>query len=178
MTEYMIFTLLIFMLLAAVIALEAKDLLSSIISVGAVGFMLSVIFLFLKAPDIAIVQVVIEILTLIILIRVTISRDIHPIEDIRDFMPFARNMIILIVLAALTAGAVRLLPHFGTNASRVAGRYLSKGLSETGAANIVSAVILDYRAYDTLGEATVLFTALLGAVIILRRKAKTGGTEQ
>ena len=76
MTEYMIFTLLVFMLLAAVIALESKDLLSSIISVGAVGFMLSVIFLFLKAPDIAIVQVVIEILTLVILIRVTISRDI------------------------------------------------------------------------------------------------------
>jgi len=172
MTEYMIFTLLIFMILAAVIALESKDLLSSIISVGAVGFMLSVIFLFLKAPDIAIVQVVIEILTLIILIRVTISRDIHIIEDIRDFMPFARNLVLILVIVVLSYGAVSLLPNVGINASRVAGRYLSKGLAETGAANIVSAVILDYRAYDTLGEATVLFTALLGAVVILRRKAK------
>jgi len=33
-------------------------------------------------------------------------------------------------------------------------------------------VILDYRAYDTLGEATVLFTSILGATVLLRRKAK------
>ncbi|MBN1270144.1 MAG: hypothetical protein JXB04_11185, partial [Kiritimatiellae bacterium] len=59
---------------------------------------------------------------------------------------------------------------------RVAGApattYLRDGLDQTGAANIVTAVILDYRAYDTLGEATVLFCAILGALTILRRKAR------
>jgi len=157
MVENLIFVLIIFMMLGSLIALEAKDLLSSIVSIGAVGFMLSVIFLFLKAPDIAIVQVVVEILTLIILIRATISRDLYSWEDERQFLPCA-------ILFILLAGFF--------NLSKVAPHYLTRGLKETGAANIVSSVILDYRAYDTLGEATILFTALMGAAAILRRKAK------
>ena len=50
--------------------------------------------------------------------------------------------------------------------------YINDSLEKTGAANIVSAVILDFRAYDTLGEATVLFTSILGAVVLLREKSK------
>ncbi len=36
----------------------------------------------------------------------------------------------------------------------------------------MASVILDFRAYDTLGEATVLFTAIIGATVILRKKPK------
>jgi len=46
------------------------------------------------------------------------------------------------------------------------------GLPATYAANIVTSVILDFRAYDTLGEATVLFTSILGALALLRREGK------
>jgi multisubunit Na+/H+ antiporter MnhB subunit len=50
--------------------------------------------------------------------------------------------------------------------------YVEKGLADTGAANVVAAIILDYRGYDTLGEATVLFTSILGATVILRAKSR------
>ena len=50
--------------------------------------------------------------------------------------------------------------------------YLQTGLAETGAPNLVTAVLLDFRAWDTLGEATVLFCAVLGAVAVLRRNAR------
>ena len=50
--------------------------------------------------------------------------------------------------------------------------YISEGLAKTGAANLVASVILDFRAYDTLGEATVLFTSIIGATVILRKKPK------
>ena len=68
--------LLLFMIAAAVIAVEVKDLLSSVIAVGAVGIGLALAFLVLKAPDLAIMQLVVEILSLIILIRATIRKDI------------------------------------------------------------------------------------------------------
>ncbi|MEW6243729.1 MAG: hydrogen gas-evolving membrane-bound hydrogenase subunit E [Bacillota bacterium] len=42
----------------------------------------------------------------------------------------------------------------------VSHRYLESSVQDTGAVNVVAAIILDYRAYDTLGEATVLFTAI------------------
>ncbi|MFH1848252.1 MAG: hydrogenase subunit MbhD domain-containing protein, partial [Candidatus Omnitrophota bacterium] len=64
-----LYLLLIFMIIGAIVALEMKDMLSAIIAVGVVGLALSMAFLLLKAPDVAITQFVVEILCLIILIR-------------------------------------------------------------------------------------------------------------
>jgi multisubunit Na+/H+ antiporter MnhB subunit len=43
---------------------------------------------------------------------------------------------------------------------------------ETGADNSVTSVVFDYRGFDTLGEATVLFTAVAGVIVIFRRTKK------
>ena len=43
---------------------------------------------------------------------------------------------------------------------------------ETGADNGVTSVVFDYRGFDTLGEATVLFTAVAGVILIFRRLKK------
>ena len=50
------------MIIGAIFALHAKDLLSAVVSMGFVGFGLVICFLLLKAPDLAIVQIVIEII--------------------------------------------------------------------------------------------------------------------
>jgi len=55
---------------------------------------------------------------------------------------------------------------------RVSRKYLETGAEETGATNIVTSILLDFRAYDTIGEATVLFTAIIGAFVILRRRGR------
>ena len=55
---------------------------------------------------------------------------------------------------------------------RVSSEYLQSGPERTGATNIVTAILLDFRAYDTIGEATVLFTSIVGAFVILRRKGR------
>lgn len=47
-------------------------------------------------------------------------------------------------------------------------RYMEMGVAETGAVNIVSSVIIDYRAFDTLGEATVLFVAIAAVIATLK----------
>ena len=54
----------------------------------------------------------------------------------------------------------------------VVDRYIREGLQETGAVNVVSGLILDYRAFDTLGESHVLFTALVCVMILLRTDKK------
>lgn len=162
--------LLVFMILAAIIAVETKDLLSAVIAVGAVGLGLSVAFLILKAPDLAIVQLVVEILCLIILIRATIKRDRVVIEDRKAY--FALTVVGLLGITtflSFASIAVMELPVFGKPLMDVSSRYIERALTDTGAANIVSSVILDYRAYDTLGEATVLFTAVIGVMAVLRR---------
>lgn len=52
--------------------------------------------------------------------------------------------------------------------NEVAERYIEKGLEETGATNIVAGMILDYRAFDTLGESHVLFVAAIVVTVLLR----------
>ncbi len=67
------------------------------------------------------------------------------------------------------------LPRYGEENPRtveVVERYVEKGLEETGAVNIVSGMILDYRAFDTLGESHVLFTALICVMILLGKDRK------
>lgn len=52
--------------------------------------------------------------------------------------------------------------------NEVPRRYLESGVAETGAINIISSVIIDYRAFDTLGEATVLFVAIAAVIATLK----------
>ncbi|MCD6139547.1 MAG: hypothetical protein J7J05_01130 [Thermococcus sp.] len=47
--------------------------------------------------------------------------------------------------------------------------YIEHGVEEVGGTNIVTDIVFDYRGYDTLGEATVLFTSIAGAVALLRK---------
>lgn len=84
---------------------------------------------------------------------------------------------VLLVFMLLTA--VSWLPTFGEADNpvnnEVAARYIENGLQETGAINIVTGMILDYRAFDTLGESHVLFIATCAVLILLRLdKSKKG----
>ena len=54
----------------------------------------------------------------------------------------------------------------------VSPRYIERGLVETGVPNIVTAVLADYRSFDTLGEVAVIFTAAVATLLILRPRRK------
>jgi multicomponent Na+:H+ antiporter subunit B len=57
-------------------------------------------------------------------------------------------------------------PDNPTN-NEVMRRYIDKGVEESGGLNLVTNIILDYRAYDTLLETTVLFTAVMAIMLVL-----------
>lgn len=80
--------------------------------------------------------------------------------------------ILAFVMIFFLLRAVIEMPNFGSadspaSVSPVIRRYIEDGLKETGAVNIVAGVILDYRAFDTLGESHVLFTASIVVFILL-----------
>ncbi len=90
---------------------------------------------------------------------------------------FAKMYRIVAVLFCVIFGAILIynvsyLPAVGsvdrpTN-NEVPARYIESGLTETGAVNIVTGMILDYRAFDTFGESNVLFVATITVLILLR----------
>jgi len=87
-----------------------------------------------------------------------------------------RRIIGLIVLAVIAVGFILTFSQipFGKDKIDVANYYIKKGIEETGAVNIVTSVVLNYRGFDTLGEITVLFIAALGlgAVLFVERKVQ------
>ena len=75
-----------------------------------------------------------------------------------------------LLFAALVAGVLELPPVGDPDApasNHVSPRFIEAARSETGAMNMVTAVLADYRGYDTLGEVAVIFAAGLGAFVIL-----------
>lgn len=93
----------------------------------------------------------------------------------RESIPHTRKPVALfiaaVVGAALVWGTLQ-LPSFGTADApihkHVAPHYLQKSIEETNVPNVVTAVLADYRGYDTLGEVTVVFTAGIGVMLLLR----------
>ncbi|MDL1967106.1 MAG: hypothetical protein LWW97_00815 [Deltaproteobacteria bacterium] len=59
--------------------------------------------------------------------------------------------------------------------SYVSPRYILEATEKTATPNIVTAVLADYRSYDTMGETVVVFTAALGCVLMLRKKRNGEG---
>ena len=91
------------------------------------------------------------------------------------------NMIyttVAIIMALIIIGCliytVSFLPSFGNPNNpannEVVKKYITEGIADTGAINFVAGMILDYRAFDTLGESTVLFIAATAVIILLFRK--------
>ncbi|MBU2565615.1 MAG: hypothetical protein KJ655_05120 [Candidatus Thermoplasmatota archaeon] len=77
-----------------------------------------------------------------------------------------------VVFVFLFVGAVSLHPFGEPDEKGMDDYFIENAQNETGANNVVTSVVFDYRGYDTLGEATVLFTAVTGGGLALRRRKK------
>lgn len=95
-------------------------------------------------------------------------------SKVRNALALASVVIIGLALIYTVSSS---LPPFGSFPMRYVGdktiqavgeTYLENAVWQTGATNVVTTVVWGYRGYDTLGEATVLFTAVVGVIMIFR----------
>ncbi len=82
------------------------------------------------------------------------------------------TLIFLTLISVVMVVTVIEMPTFGnpdnpTN-NEVPQKYIEDAVEDTGALNVISSIIMDYRAFDTLGEATVLFVAIAAALSCLK----------
>ncbi len=177
MTEPLLSAILFFMILSSTVALFTKELLSAVIAAGAVGFGSSIAYLLLGAPDLAITQIVVEVVSLVLLIKVTISFSLKLTSEKSKKPKTAIAAAAIFLIFGLFIVSLNNFPSFGASVmDRVSDAasvfYIKNGLTLTGSANLVTGILLDFRAYDTLGEATVIFTAVTGGIVLLRKKGK------
>ena len=93
-----------------------------------------------------------------------------------------KNLLILVIAILAIYGvllSIAELPPYGSADNpihnEVSERYIYKSLEETGATNMVTSIVFDYRGYDTMFETIVLFTATLAVVITLKPFKKKEG---
>lgn len=88
-------------------------------------------------------------------------------------------IVLLVCIAAVILLAISELPLYGTPdtpaQNYVAERYIEGALSDTGALNMVASIVIDYRAYDTLIETTVLFTSIIAVFLVLKKGTNQKG---
>jgi len=80
-------------------------------------------------------------------------------------------VICCVTMSVVLLTTVSFLPRYGESRdvmNELTERYIVSGVEETGAVNIIAGIILDYRAFDTLGESFVLFCALNCVLVLLR----------
>lgn len=96
----------------------------------------------------------------------------------KGFLRFYKiaSVVSCLALIVMLMTAVSYLPPVGAAENpannEVSAKYIEDGLQDTGAVNIVTGMILDYRAFDTFGESNVLFIATCTVLILLRNDKK------
>jgi len=82
-------------------------------------------------------------------------------------------LLIVLLTGGLLIYGVEDMPGWGDPNSpaslHVSPRYIEKTMEETDTPDMVTSVLADYRGYDTLGETTVIFTAGVACLLLLRR---------
>lgn len=90
----------------------------------------------------------------------------------------ALPLAVVIVTGAVLVWGTHDLPPFGHPDNpvhhHVADHYLEESGHEIGVPNVVTAVLASYRGYDTMGEATVVFAAVVGVLLLLGRRSGSG----
>jgi multisubunit Na+/H+ antiporter MnhB subunit len=132
-------------------------------------------FLLLRAPDLAIVQIVVDTITLIIMVAVVINssrEESYSKLDTQGYISAVTGIFILLILLYFFTVSIQTLDVLGKSSLRMAKYYIEGAAQKTGSANLVTGVVFDFRGYDTMGEAVVLVTAVLGVLTILRIKGK------
>ncbi|MGB7345926.1 MAG: DUF4040 domain-containing protein [Pirellulaceae bacterium] len=176
MTYWFEIPLLILLIMTAAGAIFVKDLISSVFILGSYSFMLALVWAWLGAVDVAFVEAVVGagLATVLFLLTLfgTAPKDIR----IGKFKPPLAAMIGLPFLGALLLYAADDFPSFGTPDSppnvHVSTEYIKNSFTESGSSNVVTSVLMDYRAFDTLIETCVIFTAGIACALLLRRDRK------
>ena len=162
--------LLTLLAVTAIAIIGMRSLFGVVIMASIYSFLMATLLIALDAVDVAMTEASVGagISTVILLAT------LHLVKT-RETAPPRHNLLSLavaLVICAVLVWGTFSLPSFGAADAvihqHVAPRYLAESIRETMVPNVVTAVLADYRSFDTLGEVTVIFTAGIGVMLLLR----------
>lgn len=167
--------LLILISIVGIALVFIRQRLTMVILNGVIGFSVALFFIAMKAPDLALTQLVVETITTILFI-VSFSR----LPNVARKAPNMMKETIKIIISLIVAGSVMMLIFITQNGESISSisKYYLNAYQLTGGKNIVNALLGDFRALDTMFEGLVLIIAGLGIFTLLNYKDRRGQDER
>jgi len=147
---------------------------ASLLLAGGAGLVTCLTFAWLSAPDLALTQLAVEVVTVVLILlglRWLPRRIVNDRAYERTLRTHARRvrdfLLALVGGAGLGAMAFAVLTHPADPG--IGAFFIEQSLPQGGGANVVNVILVDFRAFDTLGEITVLGIVALTVYALLRR---------
>ena len=138
---------------------------AALLVLGVVGLMVSLAFVRFSAPDLALTQISVEVVTIILLMLA-----LYFLPQQTPFESTAGKVVRDIALAAgagIGVGLLTLAILTRPYDTSLAEFFLANSVSGGGGTNVVNVILVDFRGFDTLGEISVLAIAGLGVYLML-----------
>jgi multicomponent K+:H+ antiporter subunit A len=145
--------------------------LAALILLGGAGLVTCVSFVWMSAPDLALTQLVVETVTTVLLLLGLrwLPKRIAGLSPSHDIRWYRLRDLLIAVAAGGGLGALAYAVMTSPPPASIAGYFVRNAYSEGGGTNIVNVILVDFRAFDTLGEITVLCIVALVVFALLRR---------
>jgi multicomponent Na+:H+ antiporter subunit B len=163
--------LLTLMAIVTIAIVGRRSLFAVAILSGIYSFLMASVLVLLDAVDVAMTEASVGAGVSLVLLLATLhlTKTTESQAWPRKLLPLAVSTVTGAAIVWGTSG----LPPFGSPDAvihkHVVPRYIADTVKETNVPNVVTSVLADYRGYDTLGETTVIFTAGIGVMLLLRR---------
>lgn len=172
--QWIVIPLLVLLVCTAITIIRMRSLMAAVLLTGIYSFLSASWMLLLDAPDVAFTEAAVGAGLSTVLMLATLSL------TGREAKPPVRGalrplLLVLVTGAALVYGTLD-MPHYGDPDAPIqrypSPSYVDRVAAETEIPNVVTAVLASYRGYDTLGETTVIFTAGIGVLLLLRGRSR------
>ncbi|MGV6394831.1 monovalent cation/H+ antiporter subunit A [Pseudomonas caspiana] len=149
--------------------------LAAVIMVSVCGLMTCVTFVWFSAPDLALTQLVVEVVTSVLILlglRWLPRRNEDVMPSVSTRLRARTRRVRDLTLSILVGGGMALLSYAmltRATPNTISSFYLSRAIPEGGGSNVVNVMLVDFRGFDTFGEITVLAAVALTVFALLRR---------
>jgi multicomponent Na+:H+ antiporter subunit A len=167
--DYAVLALLI---LSTLVMAFANSRLGTVAALSGVGVGAALFFLLYSAPDLALTQFLVD--TLAVVMLVLAFRHLREYGPRRPAITRAVRWVIALSFGAMVTVGV-LIAQAVEPLRKVSESHQAKSVPEAYGQNIVNVILVDFRAFDTMGEITVLGIAAAGVIILLRKVRRGGG---
>jgi multicomponent Na+:H+ antiporter subunit B len=153
-----------------------RSLFGVVILASIYSFLMASVLIVLDAVDVAMTEASVGAGVSTVLLLATLH--LVKTTEMKQVRPHLLPLFVSLGTGAVLVWGMLVLPPFGTPDAaihkHIAPRYLADSIKETNVPNVVTSVLADYRSFDTLGETTVIFTAGIGVMLLLRKARRRG----